>query len=251
MIFYFSGTGNSRYVAERIAKATNEKLVNMTKSEMDKNVKYILHDGERLGFVFPIYWWGTPALVEEFVQKMQIEVNDNCYIYGVSTYGMEPFNGLKDLQKQLLKKNIHLQAVYEVKMVDNYVVGYELAAKEKQEKVCQNAQVKIDRIVNDIVERKQTKVSDILGTTIKPIVHSFYKMTDHRKKFYATDECTGCGLCAKNCPCQAIAMENNKPVWKENCSFCLKCINSCPAHALQHGKGTINRRRYLNCMGVD
>ena len=251
MIFYFSGTGNSRYVAERIAKATNEKMVNMTKSEMDKNVKYILQDGERLGFVFPIYWWGTPALVEEFVRKMQIQVNDNSYVYGVSTYGMEPYNGLKDLQKQLLKKNIHLQAVYEVKMVDNYVVGYELAAKEKQEKVCQNAQVKTDQIVNDIVDQKQTKIADILGTTVKPIVHSFYKVTDHRKKFYATDECTGCGLCAKNCPCQAIVMENNKPTWKENCSFCLKCINSCPAHALQHGKGTIKRSRYLNCMGVD
>lgn len=70
--------------------------------------------------------------------------------------------------------------------------------------------------INDIVGKKQTRVSDTLGTTVKPIVHKFYKMTDYRKKFYATDECTGCGLCANNCPCQAIVMENNKPL----CLYC-------------------------------
>ena len=248
MIFYFSGTGNSRYVAEKIANATQERLVNMTRSEMGKNAEYILQDGENLGFVFPIYWWGMPALVEDFIQEMRIRVNEGSYVYGVSTYGLEPHNGLMDLEKQLFRKNIHMQAVYEVKMVDNYVVGYEIAGQEKQEKICKSAEIKIEQIVSDILDQKHTKITDVLGTIVKPIVHSCYKMTDHRKKFYATEECTGCGLCAENCPCQAIVMENDRAVWKENCSFCLKCIHSCPARALQHGKGTAKRSRYLNHM---
>lgn len=248
MIFYFSGTGNSRYVAERIAYATKEKLVNMTKTEMDKGAEYILQNGENLGFVFPIYWWGMPALVEEFVHNMRIQLNESNYVYGVSTYGLASYNGLMDLEKQLLKKNIYLQAVYEVKMVDNYVVGYDIAGKEKQEKICKNAEIKIGQIVDDIINQKKSKITDILGIMIKPIVHSYYKKTDHRKQFYATDDCTGCALCATNCPCQAIIMENNRPVWKENCSFCLKCIHSCPTQAIQHGKGTIKRSRYLNHM---
>lgn len=250
MIFYFSGTGNSKYVAQRVAHATKEELVNMTKDEMEKNAEYILKDGENLGFVFPIYWWGMPALAEEFIKKMRIRTKDSNYTYGISTYGMEPYNGLADLKKLLLKKNIHLQATYEVKMVDNYVVAYDIAGKEKQEMICKNAQTRMEYIISDIVNQKQTKITDVLGTTIKPIVHSFYKRTDHRKKFYVTDQCTGCGLCAKNCPCQAIVMENNRPVWKENCSFCLKCIHSCPVRALQNGKGTIKRSRYLNHMEV-
>lgn len=249
MIFYFSGTGNSRYVADRIAYATKDNLISITKEEMNKNTSYVLKDREKLGFVFPIYWWGMPELVEEFIKRMEWKVNDNCYVYGVSTYGLEPYNGLKDLEKLLRKKKISLQASFEVKMVDNYVVAYDVAGKEKQDMICNNAKIKIEEIAKDILNEKQIKVPDIIGTTIKPIVHSFYKMIDHRKKFYATDACTGCGLCARNCPCQAITMENDKPVWKENCSFCLKCIHSCPARALQHGKGTITRSRYLNQMG--
>lgn len=248
MIFYFSGTGNSRYVAEQIAKVTGDALINITKDEMDQNREYILQDEERLGIVFPIYWWGMPSLVEEFVKKLNIRVKDDSYVYGVSTYGLEPHNGLKDLEKLLGEKNIPLQAVFEVKMVDNYVVAYDIAGAEKQEAIYQNAEGIIEHIICDIKNRKNIKITDIIGTTIKPIVHGFYKRTDHRKHFYATDACTGCGLCATNCPCQAIEMEKNKSVWKENCSFCLKCIHSCPARALQHGKGTQKRNRYLNHM---
>lgn len=248
MIFYFSGTGNSKYVAERIADATKDELIRITREETNQNKSYSLKEGERLGFVFPIYWWGMPQLVEEFVQRIDLKIKDNCYVYGVCTFGLESHNGLKDLQKQLLRKGINLKASYEVKMVDNYVIAYDIAGKEKQDEICKNARRKTEEIVRDVLEEKQTKVSDAIGTTVKPIVHGFYKRTDHRKKFYATEACIGCGQCERNCPCQAIKLENGKPVWKENCSFCLSCIHSCPVQAIQHGKGTITRSRYLNSM---
>lgn len=249
MIFYFSGTGNSQYVAKVLGDATKEAVVNITRDEMQKELEYNLKEGENLGFVFPIYWWGMPVLVEEFVRKMKVKLGVDNYIYGVSTYGLQPHNGLKDLEKLLMKKGMYLDATYEVKMVDNYVVGYDIAGKEKQEVIYSQARIKIDSIIHDVAERQHSKIGDIIGTTIKPIVHSVYKHTDHRKKFYVTEDCTGCGYCAKNCPCQAIVMENNKPVWKENCSFCLKCIHSCPKQAVQNGKGTKERSRYLNHMG--
>ncbi len=249
MIFYFSGTGNSQYVAKVLGDATKEAVVNITRDEMEKELEYNLKEGENLGFVFPIYWWGMPVLVEEFVRKMKVKLGVDNYIYGVSTYGLQPHNGLKDLEKLLVKKGMYLDATYEVKMVDNYVVGYDIAGKEKQEVIYSQARIKIDSIIHDVAERQHSKIGDIIGTTIKPIVHSVYKHTDHRKKFYVTEDCTGCGYCAKNCPCQAIVMENNKPVWKENCSFCLKCIHSCPKQAVQNGKGTKERSRYLNHMG--
>lgn len=249
MIFYFSGTGNSQYVAKVLGDATKETVVNITRDEMEKELEYNLKEGENLGFVFPIYWWGMPVLVEEFVRKMKVKLGVDNYIYGVSTYGLQPHNGLKDLEKLLVKKGMYLDATYEVKMVDNYVVGYDIAGKEKQEVIYSQARVKIDSIIHDVAERQHSKIGDIIGTTIKPIVHSVYKHTDHRKKFYVTEDCTGCGYCAKNCPCQAIVMENNKPVWKENCSFCLKCVHSCPKQAVQNGKGTKERSRYLNHMG--
>ena len=57
MIYYFSGCGNSRFIAESIAQALNEPLVFIPEAEREGNLTLQLAQGERLGFVFPIYSW--------------------------------------------------------------------------------------------------------------------------------------------------------------------------------------------------
>lgn len=58
MIFYFSGTGNSAWVARQIAKAQQEELLAIAE-EINKNKEYALKDGEKVGFVFPVYAWAS------------------------------------------------------------------------------------------------------------------------------------------------------------------------------------------------
>lgn len=246
MIFCFSGTGNSLYVTEQIEKTSGDNIVMMTENERKLHKTYEIKENETLGFVFPIHWWGVPAMVEDFVRDMKIEVPKETYIYAVATFGLMSGNGLYDLRRLLSEKNVVLSANYEVKMVDNYVVGYELAKEEKRKEILAQADIVIKSIVEQIMERQKNVIHDGIFLPLKPLVHQQYKCTSHQKKFYATDSCVGCGLCEKNCPSNAIVMENNKPQWTKNCSFCLKCINSCPREAVQYGKGTEHRNRYYN-----
>ena len=58
MIFFFSGCGNSRYVAETLAAGLNDTLVFIPEAAREGRYEYELAEGERLGFVFPIYAWG-------------------------------------------------------------------------------------------------------------------------------------------------------------------------------------------------
>ncbi len=58
MIFYFSGTGNSAWVARQLAKGQNEELLSIA-MEIDRNKAYKLKEGEKVGFVFPVYAWGS------------------------------------------------------------------------------------------------------------------------------------------------------------------------------------------------
>ena len=64
------------------------------------------------------------------------------------------------------------------------------------------------------------------------------------KDFYTTDDCIGCGKCAKLCPLNNITMEHSRPVWKNDCTHCMACIANCPTNAIEYGTITKDKERY-------
>ena len=85
------------------------------------------------------------------------------------------------------------------------------------------------------------KDTDIL---IKLIKYIFYSLFVKDKKFYAKDDCIGCGLCERLCPMDNIEIKNGKPVWKGGCTHCMACICSCPESAIEYGKISAGKPRY-------
>jgi ferredoxin/flavodoxin len=247
MIFYFSGTGNSLYVAKKIAEQMQDEVVQISENSMKENMTYSILENERVGFVFPVYWYGIPTIVEKYIENLILEGYNNQYVYTVATYGLSAGNTVEDLSKLLNKKKLILSGKFGVKMVDNYVVGYNLVDEAKQKEILEAADIEINKI-SDIIKDRGNKeyIKKGLISWTTPIVHSFYKKANHTKKFYTTHSCNGCGLCAKNCPCNVITIEEQKPKWDGDCTHCLKCINQCPKSAIQYGKGTRKRRRYYN-----
>ena len=70
MVVYFSGTGNSKYVAERIAGSLQEKLICMNeriKSGDTGSVK----TGENLVVVVPTYAWRIPRVVSDWIGQTE------------------------------------------------------------------------------------------------------------------------------------------------------------------------------------
>jgi ferredoxin len=51
-----------------------------------------------------------------------------------------------------------------------------------------------------------------------------------------TEECTGCGICAEECPANAITLEKEKAKVDANeCTDCSSCAESCPNDAITIG----------------
>ena len=80
-----------------------------------------------------------------------------------------------------------------------------------------------------------------MSAAVNPV---FYRFIVKAAGFLATDSCTGCGQCVRNCPMNNLRLENGKPLWGKECTHCMACICYCPAEAIEYGKKSLGKPRY-------
>lgn len=246
MIFYFSGTGNSKHVAEKIADHTGERLIYMCEDSIDSKELYEIGENERVGFVFPVYWYSMPTIVEKFLLQLKLSGYQKQYVYAVATFGIAGGHVMDKFVQTLNQKQMQVNGIFGVMMVDNYVVGYNVASPEKQKAILSQAETEIKKIASMVENRENTEyIKKGKIAFVTPFTSYAYHKASHTKKFFATQNCNGCKQCEKNCPCNVIHIVDNKPVWDGDCTFCLKCIHSCKQSAIQYGHFTEKRDRYL------
>ena len=71
MILYFSGTGNSKYVAKRIADALGDALVNLNDRIKASDTSSV-ETGERVIIVTPTYAWRIPRVVRDWLRSTEL-----------------------------------------------------------------------------------------------------------------------------------------------------------------------------------
>ena len=235
MIYYFSGTGNSQWVAEQLALATGDCAINLIECEPPKTV-----EGQTIGLAFPVYAWGMPEPVTTFAKQL---MGTPAFAFGVCTCGADAGNTMEKLCRVF---SIHSQ--YSIIMPNNYVIGSNPDSSEVIRQKIFHAKERIEDI-SQMIARHQSESNVEKGRLAwlkSSFVHyGFEHFARTTKPFYVTDSCISCGLCAKNCPTKTISIVDGKPVWGTKCYQCTSCINRCPVQAIQYGKDTLKRGRYV------
>lgn len=245
MIIYFSATGNSKYVASKIAKEIDDSILSI--EDIIKNDSYdiIVKNNEYLGIVIPTYFWGVPSIIKEFLPKINFTLSNN-YKFFVGTYGTAVGQSSKITEILLKNQNIKFNAKYSVKMPDTWTPMFDLSNITKVKNINDIAEIQIQEIISKIKEKKngdfqKNKIPKIMVD----VFYSTYESARKTKHLQVNQNCIGCSLCAKNCPAQAIKIENGKPIWiKEKCVMCLRCLHNCPRFAIQYENKTQNHGQY-------
>lgn len=244
MILYFSGTGNSEYVARRISLETDDSLLSITASlKAERMLK--LPKSQPLIFVAPTYSWRLPRVVDAWIRKNNSVKGQKAYF--VLTCGSDIGNADKYLRKLCADKKLEYMGVQEVIMPENYIAMFDIPSVEISEEIIDNAEPSIMEVSKYIREgvaipAKSVSVTDKLKSGI--VNDLFFATIVKTKKFKATDKCIGCGKCERLCPLHNIELKNGKPVWGKECTHCMACINNCPVEAIHYGGKTVDKRRY-------
>ena len=241
MIYYFSGTGNTKWIAQEIARLTGDETQNIVALLRDGPTAVFAGEGARIGIVFPVYAWGAPLLVEQFCK--QIKLASGAYPYVVCTCGDEAGKAILRL-----KKMFDYQAAWSVKMPNNYIAGFDVDSPELERKKVSEASERVKGIAEVVLAKSSVydvnegPSAGVKTALVRPMFNRFARATS---RFSVDESCNACGLCARICPIQAIQLKAGKPVWvKKDCTQCMGCINRCPQRAIQLGRGTKDRGRY-------
>ncbi len=244
-IYYFSGSGNSLIVTEKIAEKLGDDIQLSNISACIENKEYATK-AKTIGFVFPCHGFTIPIPVNKFL--IELKMKKAKYIFGVVTRGGTAFNGFIKMNSLLKKKNKSLNAAFVINMPNNdpklavfksptYEEVMDLH-KEMEKTVSQiEWAVKNKKEYHDNTSGIQISESKFVNNFMEHIIEfSVHNIAPKTKNyFYTNDDCIGCSTCTKICPSGKISLKDNKPVWdnKLDCYMCYACMNFCPVESIQ------------------
>ena len=244
MIFYFTGTGNSRFTAEKIGKVIGQEARDIAVYMKKKVTPSFTEDGVYV-FVCPCYMSAPARAMTEFIEKASFPEDIKAYfvITCAAAGGISPEIGRRLCEQ----KGFEYMGAYAVVLPQNYILFFKTKDKEENGKIVEAAIPEIDRIAGEIRDQVKTEPPKCKSFEYKITVWVRDVYYDHfmkTKKYKATDKCISCGKCEYICAYDNITMKDGKPSWGSNCTHCMACINRCPVDAIEYGKGTAGKPRY-------
>lgn len=245
MIIYFTGTGNSKYVADFLGDKLQDEVVSLN-DIMKNNLPLTVESEKPFVWVAPIYAWQFPLAVDELFRKMDFQGNSTVYF--VATMGGDSGNCYKTCQKHTKDKGMLYGGFAEVKMPDNYFEAFNIKNPRKMVDMVKGTHPLLEKIAETVKNghtldiRKKDPTAFLKSSVVN---YGFNKYFIPNTKFSVNDSCSGCGKCAKICPVNNIKITDGRPVFDSRCMSCYGCINKCPEKAINLGKKTEGKTRYV------
>lgn len=244
MIFYYSGTGNSKYSAKRIADALGDTLLSMNERIKAGDFSPV-ETGERLVVVTPTYAWRIPRIVRDWLMKTELRGAER--IWFVMTCGSEIGDAGSYNRALCQAKGVGCMGTAQLVMPENYIAMFNAPQADEARAIVAKAEPDIDRAIALIrageafAPTRRGLYDRFMSGPVNPIFYSFCVKAD---AFTVSDACVGCGRCEKLCPTNAVTLRDGRPVWGKGCTHCMACICYCPAAAIEYGKKSLGKPRY-------
>ncbi len=235
LIHYFSGTGGTHHAVKTLGNHLGQKDYEVTYIQMENPPDINLNDFELNIFAYPIYGFGTPALVIRYIKALHNVSSSKAVILSICA-GFEG-QSLYHVSGILRRKGFDVYYNNSVFYPSNWTQFFNPESEEKQRQIVETAKSHINNIVEEIAQHTHFMVKrSALSLFLSSSVYFLYSQIGRRmlgKVYTADNNCNGCSKCQRQCPSHSIKMIKNKPRWNWNCEGCNRCINLCPNKSIQ------------------
>jgi ferredoxin len=254
-ICYFSGTGNSRHAADRLAEAFPSASLKPMVALLASASPIV--EADTIGIVFPIHAFTLPHLVELFLER--VEFRNVSYVFALSTRHCSSRVAAR-IDRLLRRQGKTLSSFHSVQGPQSYLPVFPAGTYEEAMSMDRELDSVIPAIVRAARDGRRIMPKDgivlsIVARTLFSAMTWIYRGTNCYHlgdRFYADDSCTGCGVCAAVCLSERIEMNNGVPVWDRAraCLQCFACIHYCPERAIQIRSTRTQRKERYHYPGI-
>ena len=265
LILFFSGTGNTKFVAEKIKDRLKNNIKTVKCVSVENFPAEAVKDYDFLVFGYPVYGYKMPLFLKKYAQRMTLPSAKGIYLF--CTIGYKAGNALRKTADLLSQKGGRVVGSKTFVMPGNdglLITKKGSGTAEKvlktdynKEKTLLDAVQSITETINQLKDTPITKRDislphrSILYAIVTPLMSLAFTIFERifMKKFRVTQKCIHCGLCEKICPSGNITIQGGEVTFDNKCYFCLRCINQCPVEAIEISWFTKGKFRYKGPTG--
>lgn len=244
-VFYFSGTGNTKWVVNElyqyfIKKGHECEIYTIEDKIID--LKEIINNSNVIGFAFPIYGANMPNIMVDFFQELKNIVDgDNlkpAFIVTTAGYvdGFGPFSA----NRQIKICGFKLISYVSLKLSNN--VSTPSLKANIQSKNNLKIRLAINKsVISKVVDHIIAKKKYIRNIGLYLIPGCFIRRLSKKGKANCylslsinEDLCKKCMLCLNKCPTKSITFTDGIFSFSPTCTACMRCYNFCPTNAIYH-----------------
>lgn len=236
LLVYYTGTYNTRYLTDRLARELTERGHSVERTEIDAFAPIAdTSDCDVIGFGYPIYGFNSPLPFNRYVDKLDIRAGQKFFIYKNSgeTFAMNNASS-RILLRRMRRKKAVFAGEYHFVMPYNIHFAFDTDfVREILEK--DGKLLKI--LAHDLESGCAPEIKSNAAYNIASAAISIQKVGGAVNSFFyrADDRCVKCGQCAKNCPEGNIKIIEGRVKFGHRCDMCMRCSFFCPTDAIHIG----------------
>ncbi|MDD3304498.1 MAG: EFR1 family ferrodoxin [Clostridia bacterium] len=235
LIHYFTGTGGTYHAVKTIGNKLESDGFEVEYVSIEKDKKDKLEDFDIHVFTYPIYGFGTPHIMINYLKKLQKVNNLKAVILSVCA-GFEG-QSLNHVTHILKKKGFDVFNTNIVFYPSNWTQLINPVDEQTQKSIIERAKERLDIIAKEIIDNtKSINNRSAIVSFFSWMMFLLYSYIGRRimgKMYIADNNCNSCKKCEKICPAKVIKMVKGKPRWNWSCEGCQRCINLCPQKSIQ------------------
>ena len=264
-IFYFSGTGNTWFIAESLRKGLfirgiDVDCYSIEDSELAKTgaIEQLIAESSHIIIGYPIYGSVAPRPMIEFIERFP-KTYKNTKLSVFSTVALASGDGAIVYRDTLEDRGYTFHTGMEFKLSNNFnVPGFpdvlHVGGDQKIYNRNEKARLKAEKMADCIAEDKPKIEGDhffghFLGNVQRRHIDELL-LSFNDKLYVETSRCVNCGNCVKICPVHNIGLADNGIEFHGKCAVCMRCYHFCPAQAINVTKESLDGKKWPRYRGA-